>query len=420
MNSSNQVNFLPRILNTNVIVCALGYFVDIYDLVLFSILRVPSLKALGFEGNELMEKGILLINLQMAGMLLGGILWGVLGDKAGRIAVLFGSILLYSIANIANAFVTNIEAYAVLRFLAGVGLAGELGAAMTLVSETMDKHRRGYGAAIVASIGILGAVVGALIGDYFSWQTAYIVGGVMGLCLLFLRFKMYDSGLFSLLKDSSIRRGNFLMMFQNMDRLTRYIKCILIGLPIWFVVGILVTFSPELARALGVTGEVSAGTAIMACYAGLSVGDLCSGLLSQRLRSRRKAIGFFLAMTIVCVGIYPFLHGLSPLQYYIECSILGFSIGFWAVFMMISTELFGTNLRATASTTAPNFVRGSVVPMSLILQWLTPIYGILMSAMTIGFVVLTVSVLALWKTRETYGSDLDFIESDDETLTIEA
>ena len=176
--------------------------------------------------------------------------------------------------------------------------------------------------------------------------------------------------------------------------------------------GILVTFSPELAKVLDVTGEISAGTAIMACYAGLSLGDLASGILSQKLQSRKKAIAVFLGLNVILVGLYPFIRGVSPLTYYIECSVLGFSIGFWAVFMMISTELFGTNLRATASTTAPNFVRGAVVPMTLAMQWLASSYGLLSAVMIIGAMTLGLALISLFTIEETFGVDLNFIESD--------
>jgi len=275
--SSESKALSENVLNANVIVAALGYFVDIYDLLLFGIVRVASLKDIGVPDSELLEKGVLLINAQMFGMLLGGLLWGVIGDKKGRIAVLFGSILMYSVANILNAFVTDVETYAVLRFVAGIGLAGELGAAITLVSETLTKEKRGYGTTIVASVGILGAVVAGLIGDLFSWQTAYIIGGVMGLALLALRVSMSESGLFHDSKNSKSKKGDLKMLFYPPARFIKYAQCILIGLPVWYAVGILMTFSPELAKDLGVTAPIAAGSTIMWGYLGLAIGDLTSG-----------------------------------------------------------------------------------------------------------------------------------------------
>ncbi len=399
-----------KILNANVIVAALGYFVDIYDLLLFGIVRVQSLRGIGVAEELILEKGVLLINCQMIGMLLGGIIWGVLGDKRGRVSVLFGSIALYSLANIANAFVTNVEMYALLRFVAGVGLAGELGAAITLVSETMSKETRGYGATVVAAVGILGAVVGALVGDAFSWQTAYIIGGLMGLALLFLRVSMFESGMFAEVKKSSKKRGDFFMLFTSRARFLKYARCILIGLPIWYAVGIWMTFSPELAAALGVVGDVSAGKAIMWGYIGLAAGDLSSGWLSQIFKSRRKIVYAFLTGTLLLTFAFYLSKGVEPNFYYTLCTIMGFFIGYWAVFMIIASEQFGTNVRATVTTTVPNFVRGGVVPITLAFQALTQSMGIRMSALVVGIVVLAIAYISLYFMEETYAKDLNYLE----------
>jgi MFS transporter, putative metabolite:H+ symporter len=392
-------------------VAALGYFVDIYDLLLFGIVRVPSLKAIGVPEDQLLAVGINLINFQMAGMLVGGILWGIAGDKAGRLSVLFGSILMYSLANIANAFVTDPQSYALLRFVAGVGLAGELGAAITLVSEMMSKETRGIGTTIVASVGILGAVFASFVGDMFDWKVAYIVGGCMGLALLVLRLKMLESGMFESVKHKGVRRGDFFMLFKSPQRFSLYMSCILIGIPIWFVIGILITFSPELAKELGVTDPIRASTAIMTAYIGLSLGDLASGLLSQYMKNRRKVVMLFLTMTLLGVVAYVNAQGISATAFYFLCSYLGFSVGYWAVFVTVAAEQFGTNLRATVATTVPNFVRGSVVLLTLSFRSLNGSFSLTTSALILGLISLAIASFALTKLHETFGKDLDYIEA---------
>jgi MFS transporter, putative metabolite:H+ symporter len=400
-----------RAVRLAILVAALGYFVDIYDLVLFSIVRVKSLQAIGIvEPAELLSKGVLLINMQMGGMLLGGILWGVIGDKRGRLSVLFGSILLYSAANIANGFVGSIEAYAALRFIAGIGLAGELGAGITLVSEVMDRKARGYGTTIVASVGICGAVAAALVGDMFSWRVAYFVGGGLGLALLVLRIGVYESGMFEAVKKSAVSRGNFFKLFATAERARRYLGIVLIGVPIWYVVGILVTFSPEIGKAMGMTTPPAAGRAIMFSYIGLAVGDLSSGALSQILRSRRRAVLGFLLVTLVTVALYFLVAARSLTAFYAICVAMGFGIGYWAVFVTVASEQFGTNLRATATTTAPNFVRGAVVVLTLAFDGLKGRVGVVEGAMLVGAFTLILAFASLRGMEETYGKDLDYLE----------
>src|SRR5580698_4025482 len=243
---------LRKILHPVVIVGALGYFVDVYDLILFSIVRGASLRGLGVPPDQILAKGVLLLNWQMGGMLVGGIFFGMLGDRFGRIALLFGSILLYSIANIANGFVHSIEAYAIWRFIAGFGLAGELGGGITLVTEILPKELRGYGTTIISTVGVFGAVIGGLIAQKVNWHTAYFIGGGLGLVLLVLRLSVAESGMFQQLRtgQTHVARGNFLMLFTNAKRLMKYLRCIFIGLPLWYIVGILIAFSPEISRAL--------------------------------------------------------------------------------------------------------------------------------------------------------------------------
>lgn len=399
------------ILNAAVIVCALGYFVDIYDLLLFSIVRVASLKSIGVPDTQILSDGVYLINMQMSGLLIGGIIWGVLGDKRGRLSVLFGSIFLYSMANLANAFVHDVTSYAVLRFIAGIGLAGELGAAITLVSEVMSKEKRGYGTTIVASFGILGAVVAGLVGDFFTWRTSFIIGGVMGLALLVLRVSLYESGLFSSVQNSDCRKGDLRMLVHPWPRFAKYLRCILVGMPLWFIVGILITFSPELAQELGIAGPIKAGSAVLFCYFGLSLGDLLSGYLSQRFRSRKKILGAFIGASCVLIFVYIYgARGWSVNNFYGLCIALGLGAGFWAVFVTTAAELFGTNLRATVATTVPNFVRGSVILFTSAFQALRPSLGLLHSALTVGVISIVIAYVALWGLEETYGKDLNYLE----------
>jgi predicted MFS family arabinose efflux permease len=393
-----------------VIVAALGYFVDIYDLILFSIVRVSSLKALGVEGQALFDQGVRLLNLQMMGMLLGGVLWGVLGDKRGRLSVLFGSILMYSVANLLNGFVQNVEQYGWLRFVAGIGLAGELGAGITLVSEVLPTAKRGYGTTLVAAVGISGAILAANVAEVFDWRTAYLIGGGLGLALLFLRVSVFESHLFSQAKEQVQNRGNFFALFSSALRFRRYLACIFIGVPIWFVIGILITFSPEFAREQGLAEAVSPGRAVMFAYSGLAMGDLASGLVSQLLRSRRRVVLAFLGMTAVFVGWYLFGGFASAAALYALCLALGFGAGYWAVFVTIGAEQFGTNLRATVTTSVPNFVRGSVVPLTLAFTALKGSMGMIGAAAMVGFFSLVASLVALWSLEETFAKDLSYFE----------
>jgi MFS family permease len=393
-----------------ILVAALGYFVDIYDLILFSVVRIKSLKELGVAEEDLLSIGADIINSQMLGMLVGGILWGVLGDKKGRLSVLFGSIIVYSLANIANGFVTNVTAYTIIRFIAGVGLAGELGAGITLVSESMPKEKRGYGTMIVAGVGLFGAVAAALIGGHYAWQTSYFIGGGMGLLLLFLRVGLVESGMFKEAKGSNVQRGNIFMLFNNAKRFKKYLACILIGLPLWFVVGVLITFSPEFGKALGATDVLDAGKGIMYCYIGIAVGDIVAGVLAQVLKSRKMVMLIFLLLSAVSILIFLNAQGLNAEKFIWLSLLLGFASGYWATFVTIASEQFGTNLRATVTTTVPNFVRGSVVAVTLSFQFLKTEVGILQSAMIVGFACVVISLIALNQLKETFHKDLDYIE----------
>jgi MFS family permease len=409
--SDGSPGLLRQLFQIPVIVAALGYFVDIYDLLLFSIVRVQSLKDVGVSDADMLPKGIYLINIQMAGLLVGGIIWGILGDKRGRLSVLFGSILIYSIANIANGFVTSVDQYALLRFIAGVGLAGELGAGITLVAEILPKEIRGYGTSLVASVGLLGAVLAYFIADLFAWRIAYFIGGGLGLLLLLMRVSVFESGIFTNVKDSeTVSRGNFLQLFTSRSQFLKYLRCILIGLPVWFVIGILMTFSPEFGKALGLSGPIVAGKAVMWEYIGLSIGDLSSGIFSQCLNSRKRVLGLFLLLTTSLVVVYLYVPFQSAAVFYAICMGLGFSVGYWALFVTIAAEQFGTNLRATVATTVPNFVRGSINLMTPLFLLFKDQLGIINGAALLGALTIAVAYLGLWKMEETFGKDLNFLE----------
>jgi MFS family permease len=401
----------PTAVKLAVLVAALGYFVDIFDIVLFGVLRQDSLTDLGYTGTANGEMGLLLTNLQMIGMLVGGVLWGILGDKRGRISVLFGSILLYSTANIANGLINDIVSYGVCRFIAGLGLAGELGAGITLVSELMKKEKRGIGTMVVAAVGVSGAIAATAIGKTFDWRTTYFIGGGLGLMLLALRVGVHESGMFKSMEKAGMVKGSLKMLFSNKSRIKRYVSCLLMGMPAWFVVGILIYQAPEFGKSLGVEGDISAAIAIRNCYLGMTFGDLTSGVLSQLLRSRRNVLLLFFILTAIFMGFYLFLPFHSVDMLYLACGLLGFGVGFWAIFVTVAAELFGTNLRALSATTVPNFARGMMVPLSAIFVVLMQyLQDRIFAAVIVGSFSLILAFIGWSMLPETYGNDLDFIE----------
>jgi putative MFS transporter len=398
-----------------VLVASLGYFVDIYDLVIFSIVRLKSLQDIGVAPADLREQGVYVINMQMFGLLLGGIIWGIIGDKFGRIKVLFGSILLYSLANIANGMANDIDTYAVIRLVAGIGLAGELGAGITLVSETMSKENRGYGTMMVAVIGLFGAVAAAIIGKY-DWRTAYYVGGGLGIILLLLRMGTFESGMFKNVAQSEVSKGNMLMLFNNWKRFSKYLYCILIGAPLWYVVGILVTQSKEFGEALGAKQLLDPGMGIMYTYIGIAIGDIFAGLLAQLTRSRKLTMVVFLLLSVVSVVVYLSAKDITTRQFIWICSFMGFSVGYWATFVTIASEQFGTNIRSTVTTTVPNFVRGALIPMNFAFGLLVPRYGMITSGYIMMFVLTAIALFSLSRLKESFGKDLNYIEEDERNV----
>ncbi|MBD0377290.1 MAG: MFS transporter [Flavisolibacter sp.] len=396
-----------------VIVGALGYFVDIYDLLLFGIIRKQSLRDLGLNEEQVTYIGENIISIQMAGLLIGGIIWGIMGDKRGRLSVLFGSIILYSLANIANGMVTNTTQYAIVRFIAGVGLAGELGAGITLVSELLSKEKRGIGTSLVAGIGLTGAVVAFFISKEFDWRICYYIGGGLGLLLLLLRISVFESGMFHQVKRMNVARGDFTMFFTNAERFRKYMLSILIGLPTWYVIGVLVSFSDQFGKNFGITQPIDPGKAIMFAYVGISVGDVLIGLVSQWLRSRKKALYIFYVLTIVFIALFFLQKGGSAAQMYLICGGLGFATGFWAVFVTMAAEQFGTNLRATAATTVPNMVRGSLPLIILLFKWLRTSIDYVTAGLITGIIVTLITLIAAAFTKETFGKDLNYVEGDE-------
>lgn len=400
------------IFNVAVIVASLGYFVDIYDLLLFTIVRVPSLQSLGVSQVDI-DTGIgpLLISVQMLGLLVGGIVWGIIGDKKGRLSVLFGSILIYSVANIANGFVQSTDGYLIWRFVAGFGLAGELGAGITLVSEILPKEKRGYGTMIVATVGVSGAVAANLIAKMVQdWRICYFIGGGLGLTLLILRVSVIESHMFNTMRHAASNRGSLLALFNNKERFIKYLKCILLGTPTWFVVGILVAFSNKFAQEMGVKAPISPGDAVAFCYAGLTLGDFSSGLISQLWRSRRKVMLLFLGLTALMVFLYFQLHGAEKWVFYTVCFFLGFSVGFWAIFVTIAAESFGTNLRATVATTVPNFARGMLPLITMLFAYMQQYFSYLHSGAIVAVLTIGIGFIASWKIEETFGKDLNYLE----------
>jgi MFS transporter, putative metabolite:H+ symporter len=397
-----------------VLVAALGYFVDIYDLLLFAIIRVESLRSFGLTPQQISTDGEAILQWQMWGLLLGGIIWGVMGDKRGRLSVLFGSIILYSIANIANGFVETVDQYKWIRFIAGLGLAGELGAGITLVSELTSKEKRGIATSLVAGIGLTGAVVAFIMKKNFDWRTCYFIGGGLGLLLLILRISVFESGMFHEVKKMEVQRGNFFMLFNKAERFKRYIVSILIGLPTWFVIGVLVAFSNDFGKLFGIKDPIDPGKAIMYAYAAISAGDILIGFVSQWFRSRKKALYLFFGITALFMILFftAQWNGSAAGMYWI-CAGLGFGTGFWAIFVTMGAEQFGTNIRATAATTIPNMVRGMLAIFILpLFQWLRSIEGVgyVKGGIYSAVIIMAIAIVAIVMSKETFGKDLNFVE----------
>ena len=399
------------LLSIPVLVAALGYFVDIYDLLLFGMIRNTSLKSLGLTGDEVVKVGLNVMSIQMYGLLLGGIIWGVMGDKKGRLSVLFGSIIMYSLANIVNGLVHTVTQYNICRFIAGVGLAGELGAGITLVSELIPKEKRGVATSLVAGIGLTGAIAAYFISKMFDWRTCFYIGGGLGLMLLLLRVSVFESGMYHKVKELTVQKGNFFMFFTNAKRFKKYLLAILIGLPTWYVIGLLIQVSDKFGKEFGIKDEIIPGKSVMFAYCAISVADVLIGLVSQALKSRKKALYIYYSITIVSIILYFQQKDGTASGMYAICALMGFGTGFWALFVTMAAEHFGTNLRATAATTVPNMVRGSL-PLIIFLfkDILQPGFSFIQAGAITGIIVMTISTIAVFMTEETFGKDLNFVE----------
>ncbi len=398
------------LLSLPVIVAALGFFVDIFDLLLFGVVRKPSFASLGLSPEEILNKGELTVSIQLIGMVVGGVLWGIIGDKYGRLKVLFGSILLYSIANITNGFVHDVNTYIIIRFIAGIGLAGELGAGITLTSEILPADKRGLAGTIIATCGVLGGISAALLSKIISdWRTLYFIGGGMGLLLLLLRISVAESSMYASLEKSTVQRGNFMQFFTKKERFYRYAKGMLIGMPVWYCIGILIFFADEFAKRMNIQ-DVTPGNAILFQYIGLGFGDVSAGLISHAFKSRKKALYFFYAVFALFMLLFFLQHNSSPAWFYFICTGLGFGSGISVLYIITSAEQFGTNLRASAATSITNNVRGFTPLLFLIFKSIRNDTGYLNGAWIIGIAVMLVSFTALYYTKESFGKDLDFIE----------
>jgi len=401
------------VFSLTVIVGALGFFVDIFDLLLFNIIRKPSLASLGLSESQVLSQGELILSLQMIGQLIGGIVWGIMGDKKGRLSVLFGSIVLYSLASIANGFVTDPVQYTILRFIAGFGLAGELGASITLTSEMLSKEKRGIASTVIATTGVFGAIaayfVFKLSGE--NWRFCYFIGGGMGIALLFLRMSVAESGMFASLKQTHIVGGNFLMFFNNKDRFFRYLRGVLIGVPVWYVIGVLITFSDKFGKEMGIE-NIEPAKAVLYQYAALVLGDVSAGLLGNYLKSRKKALFVFYAILCFFILLFFLQKGGSAFQMYLICAGLGLGSGISVLYITMSAEQFGTNLRASAAISIPNMVRGFLPLVLLLFKSIRSYPGIsyITGGWITGVIVIGFALVSTWYTKESYGNDLDFIE----------
>ena len=407
---STTQNKTIGLLSIPVLVAALGYFVDIYDLLLFGMIRSSSLKSLGLTGDRAVQTGLDIMSIQMYGLLAGGIIWGIMGDKKGRLSVLFGSIILYSVANIANGLVQTVAQYDVCRFFAGVGLAGELGAGITLVSELISKEKRGIATSLVAGIGLTGAIVAYFISQAFDWRVCFYIGGVLGMLLLLLRIRVFESGMYKQIQKANIQKGNFLMFFTNARRFKTYLLAILIGLPTWYVIGLLIQVSDKFGKEFGITEAIVPGKGVMYAYIAISIADVLVGFVSQVLKSRKKALYIFYAITIAGIILYFRQQNGTAADMYLICALMGFGTGFWALFVTMAAEHFGTNLRATAATTVPNMVRGSLPLIIILFKSLQPHFTFTEAGSVTGIIVMSISTIAVFLTRETFGKDLNFIE----------
>lgn len=398
-----------KILSLPVILAALGYFVDVMDVWIFAANRVASLKDLGVPAEYILDVGVYLLNMQMGGMFLGGLLFGVMGDKFGRTRVMFASILAYSIGTLANAFVQDIHTYAALRFISGVGLAGELGLAITLINEILPKEKRGYGAGIIAGFGIMGGVVAALMAHVIDWRVSYAIGGIAGLILLAFRMKVHESALFSTVPDGT-RRGSLWMLFSHRERAMKFIRWVCLTLPIWFIAGIMITFGPEIVKMkYGI--DITAAALIIVCTTAIAMGDFISAWISQIVKNRRVVIVFFMFTSLLAFLLFIETRlTLNEIEIFFLYILMSLGVGCWILCVTAASESFGTNLRATVTTAVPNFSRGSAVLTTLSIAGLKNYMSLIEAVLWVGLVVFSLAFWAILSAPETFGKPLDYLE----------
>lgn len=391
-----------------VLVVALGYYVDAYDLLVMSAVRKPSLLSLGVPESETLNIGLSLLNYQLVGLMIGGVMWGVIADKYGRKKALFGSILIYSFANIANGYINSVNMYYWLRIIAGFGLAGELGVGISLITENVAKERRTISTAIVSFFGMLGASTGGWFGSIFEWQNCFLIGGFAGLLLLLLRLKVEESVMFNEIKDKNVSKGNIWMIIKNPKTLLTYFFCTLAGAASILFIGVFIQSTPELGKLFNL--NITAGIALIWYYLGASVSEIIAGLLSKLLKERKAPIYIFYAISLLAITNFCVNVPNSPYFFYLNCLFLGFGLGWWSQLITLSAELFGINVRATAATSIPTFARAWNIPFSNIFKQNIPNLGIVNSAFGIGVIVVSLAIISITMVKETFENDANFIE----------
>jgi MFS family permease len=391
-------------------VAALGYFVDLYDMLIFSSERVEALGSIGVAKQKMGEVGLMLQNYQMLGLVIGGFLFGILADKFGRLRVLFASILLYSVANIGNAFVTNVPAFAVARLIAGIGLAGELGVALSWISESLKPQQRTIATTIVSAFGLLGGVVAAIMATHFHWQTSYMIGGIMGLVLLAFRVSLNESKLFEQTRQSSAKKGNLFQLLSNKKQLKKFVLCVLSGAPAFVLLSIYVTLAPEFGAAFGITEQISVAHGIMVFLIVFAMSDVACGLLSKIMRKRKTPLLIFACLQILSIGYYLLVPPQTVEAFYFRCMLLGFSAGYWGILITNSLEQFGTNIRATVATSTPSLIRGMTIPASIFFTVVSKQTSLVTAGAIVGFSLVAISIVSILLLDDKFENDLNFME----------
>lgn len=402
-----------------ILVASLGYFVDAYDLIIASVVRSSAIVELGLAQvgtPEHTKYAQLFEYVQSAGILLGGIIFGVYSDKKGRKKALYYSIAIYSIANILNGLLSASvpfvgTVYCILRFICGFALAAELSIGIVMISETMKAKHRGYGTMIVVSFGILGAVLAAVLFEFIGihWQTLYLIGGIAGVLLLIFRFSVKETNPFLDLENQESERGSWVMIFKNRRLLKILFNAILLGFPIYFFISIPIKFATDYGKELGLT--IKGTIPIIVFYIAMSVSDIIANYLCQLFENRKKVLYFYLGLCTISVFLLHFYPPTTPEQYfYLFSPLMGFASGYWALLITFTNEQIGTNIRSTYTTAVPNVVRSLFIPIQLLLTVLQPTFGTSTSVFYIGVLAVILALLGLYSLKETWGKNLKFID----------